>query len=170
MSDTLLLKGAAVLLLGLVLAAPSRADEKAELLGADENPPVVSEGVGDFKAKIRGDRIDFRLTYDVASGGSDIQQAHIHVENPGTNGPIAVFLCSNLGNTPAGATQRDCPPSPGEVEGEIVASDVITAGNVMAGDLDGLARLIEDGATYANVHTNSVPSGEVRGQINPRKR
>ena len=161
----------AALLLAVSASTSALADDEAEeLLGANENPPVVSAGKGEFEVEIEDDRIKFELTYDVASGGSDITQAHIHVQNPGNNGPIVVFLCTNLGNNPMGATQRDCPPSPGEVTGEIVAGDVITAGNVSAGDLEAVKRLLEDGAIYANVHTDAVPSGEIRGQVNPRER
>ncbi len=161
----------AALSIGLGAPLGASADEKATLIGADENPPVVSEGAGKFKAKIKKDRIEFTLDYDVASGGSDIVQAHIHVENPGNNGGIAVFLCTNMGNNPVIATERDCPPSPGKVKGNIVADDILTAGGVLdSGDLEGFARLLEDGATYANVHTGDHPGGEVRGQISPRKR
>lgn len=164
--------GAAALLLTFALASPAAADDEgeAELRGANENPIVISAGSGEFEAEIEKNEIEFELSYDVAAGASDILQAHIHIANPWDNGPVVVYLCSNLGNTPAGATQRDCPPSPGEVEGEIVAGDVLGVAGLAAGDLKGLARLIEDGATYVNVHTNAVPSGEVRGQINPRER
>jgi hypothetical protein len=36
--------------------------------------------------------------------GSDALQAHLHIANPGNNGGIVVFLCSNHGNTPPDAT------------------------------------------------------------------
>jgi hypothetical protein len=71
---------------------------------------------------------------------------HLHNANPGNNGGIVVFLCSNLGNTPVGAQVRPCPPSPpGLVEGEILIGDVLAfAGEppaatpiIEAGDLDG---------------------------------
>jgi CHRD domain len=176
---------------GLSQADTSRDDSsrrvKAErLVGGNENPPVVSEGSGMFKGWFRHDGIAFQLRYDVASEasdlapeGSDVTQAHLHIANPGTNGGITVFLCTNLGNTPMGATARDCPPSPGVVTGTIVMNDVqtVTAGEppdettiIEAGDLEGLSRLIKQGAVYANVHTDAHSGGEVRGQLNPRPR
>lgn len=158
----------AALLLNLGGIPVAIADEKARLLSVDENPPIITSADGRFKAKIHNDRIDFRLEYDGIE--SNIRQAHIHVENPGRNGPIAVFLCTNLGNTPLGATDRPCPASPGTVEGSIVADDVIMAGNVPAGDLDAIAQILRQGAAYINVHSFDHPGGEIRGQVSPRRR
>lgn len=146
------------------------AERSERLLGGNENPPVVSDGTGRFGAVLRKDRIDFKLRYDV----SNVTQAHVHIANPGNNGGIAAFLCSNLGNAPSEATQA-CPPSPTRVEGEILAADVLevldgTTVVLAAGDLEGLILLMRQGATYANVHTEDHPAGEVRGQVNPRER
>ena len=156
------------------LPAPGSADtadeERAErLLGGNENPPIISDGSGRFTATSEGDRIAFQLSYDVASEESDVLQAHLHIANPGNNGGIVVFLCSNLGNTPVGATVRECPDSPGEVTGDIEKDDVqpVSEGDppvaiIAAGDLEGLKRLIEQGSVYANVHTDDHPGGEIR--------
>src|SRR5687767_3018171 len=112
-------------------SAQTAAQERSEkLLGGNENPPVISEGSGSFTATTEGDAIAFELDYDVVSPespDSDVQQAHLHVANPGNNGPIVVFLCSNLGKVPPGATAQACPPSPGTVTGTIVAADVLAA-------------------------------------------
>jgi hypothetical protein len=149
------------------------------LIGGNENPPVVSSGAGTFKAEVDDEGIAFRLKYDVRSDDSDATQAHLHIANPGNNGGIVVFLCSNLGNTPDGATVRECPESPGEVRGEIVSADVLQVAEgtppdqtiiIGAGDLEGLKRLIEQGSVYANVHTTDHGSGEIRAQLSPRRR
>ena len=159
-------------------SAEAADQERAQrLLGGNENPPVISEGSGRFTATSEKGAIEFRLRYDVGSAESDAQQAHLHIANSGTNGPIVVFLCSNLGNTPPGATGRACPPSPAEVTGDIVADDVLAASEgdpaveiIAAGALEGLKRLIEQGSVYVNVHTDDHPAGEIRGQMNPRRR
>ena len=78
---------------------------------------------------------------------------------------VIVLLPSGKG------TPLESIPSPGEVTGEIVAGDVQQVeGIIQTGDLEGLKRLLEDGATYVNVHTNDHPTGEIRGQVNPRER
>jgi CHRD domain len=139
------------------------------LRGGNENPPVISEGSGTFRVQLQNGR--FRLSYEVASAESDVTQAHLHIGNPGTNGGIVVFLCTNEGNTPPGATERECPASPGEVTGEILETDVLPVDDIIAaGDLEGLERLARQGAVYANVHTDDHPAGEVRGQLSPRRR
>jgi hypothetical protein len=151
-----------------------------KLLGGNENPPVVSDGSGRFSARLKHDSILFRLSYDVASvvddEESDVVQAHLHIANPGNNGGVVAFLCSNNAGAP---TDRTCPSSPGEVRGEIFAGDVreVTEGMppnqvvvIEAGNLEGLMRLIEQGSVYANVHTVSYPGGEIRGQLEPRRR
>ena len=153
-------------------AAQAQQNRRAErLVGGNENPPVISEGTGRFRPRIAEDQIKFELSYD---GLLDVQQAHLHIANPGNNGGIVVFLCSNLGNAPAGATVRECPPA-GEVEGDIIATDVQTVVEdtttiIEAGDLPGLIRLIRQGSVYANVHTLAHPAGEIRGQLFPRIR
>jgi hypothetical protein len=96
------------------LPAPGNADPEEErvrsedILGGNENPPVISDGSGSFRARFGDDEIAFRLSYDMASDDSDVTQAHLHIANPGNNGGIVVFLCSNLGNTPQGAQRSAC--------------------------------------------------------------
>ena len=172
---------ATVLLLSAMFLPTLGDDASAEqvrserLLGGNENPPIISDGSGSFRARLREDRISFRLRYDVASDGSDVLQAHLHISNPGTNGGIVAFLCSNVEMPPP--TQPDCPDSPGEVSGDIFAEDVLPLPPppdepviIGAEDLEGLKRLIRQGSVYANVHTDDHPGGEVRGQVEPRRR
>ena len=180
LSATALLASAMLMLAVSAQAQPFvPTDSSQPLRGSHENPPVVSEGFGRFFANVietpEGvvQEIEYHLRYDVVDGASDVQQAHIHIANPGNNGGIVAFLCSNL-DAPA---DNDCPASPGNVDGVILPEDVlaVTEGDpavtiIEAGDIDGLAKLMFDGGTYANVHTDDHPDGEVRGQINPRTR
>jgi CHRD domain len=138
------------------------------LSGYQEVPALSTPGHGEFKAKIRGVGNDAEIQYELsyADTESAVQQAHIHFENATNNGPIVVFLCTNLGNGPAG-TQL-CPPAPATITGTITAENVgagAAGAGIAAGELDELLDAIRVGSTYVNVHTTGRPTGEIRSQI-----
>jgi hypothetical protein len=158
--------------LALLFAVPAaQADKlKVRLSGYQENPAISSPGAGEFEAQIHehsnGPRIEWQLSY----GGfaTAVQQAHIHIGARHTNGGISIFLCSNLGNGPAGT--QPCPAAPATIQGEATAADVIgpAAQLVTAGEIEEVLAAIRAGAAYVNVHTVAVPSGEVRAQLRGR--
>src|ERR687891_1574380 len=81
------------------------------LTGYEETPSAVSTtGNGTFNARISNDgtQIQWELSYADLEGA--IQQAHIHFGQKGVNGGISVFLCTNLGNGPAGTQPCPAPP------------------------------------------------------------
>ncbi|HEY8226454.1 MAG TPA: CHRD domain-containing protein [Pyrinomonadaceae bacterium] len=143
------------------------------LTGYEETPAAISTtGNGTFTARISNDgsRIDWELSYSDLEGA--VQQSHIHLGAKGTTGGITVFLCTNLGNGPAGT--QPCPAPPATISGTIVAADVspnipATAGarnqGLGTGELDELIQAIRAGATYVNVHSTTWPGGEIRSQI-----
>lgn len=142
------------------------------LTGYQEVPSVSTTGAGTFNARISNDesRIDWELSYSDLEGA--IQQSHIHFGQKGVNGGISVFLCTNLGNGPAGT--QPCPAPPATISGTIVAADVspnipATAAartqGINTGEIDELIKAIRAGSTYVNVHTTMWPGGEVRSQI-----
>ena len=92
-------------------------------------------------------------------------QAHIHFGSPSQVGGISVFLCTNLGNGPAGT--QACPPAPATVSGTITPTDVIGPGaqGLGAGQFDELIAAIRAGSTYVNVHSTLYPVGEIRAQL-----
>ena len=96
---------------------------RGALSGYQEVPAVSSTGTGRFQASVNatGDAIAYKLSYSGLEG--DVTQAHIHFGQRGVNGAIVTFLCSNLGNGPAGT--QACPPSPATVEGTIEADDIV---------------------------------------------
>lgn len=144
-----------------------------ELLTGFEEVPVVSTAAnGEFRARISTDesQIQYELSYSDLEGA--VQQAHIHLGQPGVNGGITVFLCTNLGNGPAGT--QPCPAPPATITGTITATDV--SPNIPAtaaartqgldtGEMAELIRAIREGATYVNVHSTRWPGGEIRKQI-----
>lgn len=157
---------ALVSLTGLVLAQGGFKISEY-LNGYEETPSAVSTtGNGTFSARISNDqsRIDWELTYNDLEGA--VQQAHIHFGQKGVTGPISVFLCTNLGNGPAGT--QPCPAPPATISGTITAADVTNLANergISAGELDELLKAVRAGATYVDIHSTRWPEGEVRSQI-----
>jgi hypothetical protein len=158
-------------LLGVAAAAVAGGggrDVREHLTGYQETPMTISTtGAGDFRAKVKHSQIEYRLSYSDLEG--DVTQSHIHLGAEATTGGISVFLCSNLGNGPAGT--QACPgPHSGTITGTIVPADVIgPAGQgIKPGEYAELLRAIRAGATYANVHSSLYPGGEIRAQLNER--
>lgn len=145
---------------------------KASLTGYHEVPAVSTTGNAEFRGQINDDRtaVDWSLTYNDLEGA--VQQAHVHIGNVGVNGGITVFLCTNLGNGPAGT--QPCPAPPATISGTIVAADV--SPNIPAtqaarnqglntGEFDEFLDAAQAGVLYVNVHSTLWPGGEVRSQI-----
>lgn len=147
---------AALLCSALVAQADERV--KARLHPFNEVPAVSSTGSGEFTAVIRDDAIEYELSYSGLEG-TTVVQAHVHLGQKDVNGGVSAFLCGG-GDKPA------CPLA-GTVTGTIDAADVIgpVAQGIAAGELAELIAAIRAGQTYANVHTNKHPGGEIRGQI-----
>jgi len=143
------------------------------LTGYQEVPSVSTTGNANFTARISNDesRIDWEMSYSDLEGA--IQQSHIHFGQKGVNGGISVFLCTNLGNGPAGI--QPCPAPPATISGTIVAADVspnipatapARTQGINTGELDELIKAIRANVTYVNIHSTLWPGGEIRSQIN----
>jgi CHRD domain len=155
---------------GAVALAQGGRDFKERLTGYEEVPALSTSGNGTFRASIRsgGSEIRYRLTY--AGLEAEPLQAHIHLGQRAVNGGISVFLCDNTGGGPTGT--QPCPDPPATVRGTLRASDVIgpAAQGIAPGEFGELVRAIRAGATYANVHTEKYPGGEIRAQLERRGR
>ena len=139
---------------------------RATLRGIEEPPSVSSTGRGTFRATISedGTSLSYTISYEDLEG--DVQQSHIHLGQKGVNGGVAVFLCTNLGNGPAGTPA--CPgPRAGTVSGTVTGDQIVgpTGQGLAPGEFAELLRAIDRKVTYANVHSVKHPTGEIRGQI-----
>jgi hypothetical protein len=152
--------------------AHDRSRFDASLTGYEEVPTLSTQGSGTFEAAInRGKdeiryRLDYRGPFDANPAGGTVTQAHIHLGAPAVNGGVVAFLCSNLGNGPAGTPA--CPPERGEVSGTITPAQVVGGAatqGIAPGEFAELVRALRAGAAYANVHTTTFGNGEIRGQI-----
>lgn len=143
------------------------------LIGYEEVPSISTAANGEFKARISRDETEIAYTLNYSDLEGAVQQSHIHLGQKGANGGITVFLCSNLGNGPAGT--QACPPAPATITGTITAADVspnipatLAARNqgLDTGEFAEFLSALRAGKTYVNVHSSKFPGGEVRSQIN----
>jgi hypothetical protein len=136
-----------------------RNEFKARLVGFNEVPAVSSTGRGRFSAQVRGDAIDWRLSYENLEGVTTTA-AHVHFGQKDVNGGVSLFLCGG-GGRPA------CTPDSGTFSGTATAADILgpTAQGIAPGEIAEVIRAMRAGKTYANVHTDKHPGGEIRGQV-----
>jgi hypothetical protein len=137
----------------------------ASLTGYSEVPLALSSpGRGLFKATVdkRKQEIRYLLAYDRLP--TTVDQAHIHFGSKSQAGGVSAFLCTNLGNGPAGT--QGCPAS-GTITGVLTAADVVgpSAQGIAAGEFRELVDAIEARTAYVNVHTTQYAAGEIRGQL-----
>jgi hypothetical protein len=144
---------ALVLVLGLArsgFAAQTRFS--AELSGDREVPAVKTDASGDFKLTVYKRALSFELNVDRLMNPTG---AHIHKGKKDENGPPIAGLFGG-------------PAKGGEFSGPL-AVGTITKESLL-GELQGktiadLVQLLKSGNTYVNIHTETFPDGEIRGQI-----
>jgi hypothetical protein len=145
----------AILAAPLGLASPAFAGDalkfETDLSGAQEVPPVMTEGVGEAKFESDGMRVDYELKWDDLT--TPAFAAHIHCGAVGVNGPVGVTLFAGAGETEGEVEAAFSAPDPGNGCGWEDLSDVLGA--------------MATGGAYVNVHTTQHPGGEIRGQVAP---
>jgi CHRD domain len=128
----------------------------ALMSGNQEVPPVENSAVGKatFRTKSNDTWIDYKINI---TGFSDATAAHIHLGKSGANGDILVDLLTGKKENPTRLGMA--------IRGNI--TDPMLAGPMQGKPLADLISAINNGDTYVNVHTQSNPDGEIRGQIQP---
>lgn len=146
-----------------MLAAPAVHSQterfSASLSGAGEVPPINTAGTADFQMTIQQGTITFELSWAGLSAPAEV--AHLHFAPSKVNGGVMIFLCG-------GGGQPDCPATTeGTITGTITAANVTgpAAQGINPGDLDSALEAVRDGLSYANMHNDNFPSGEIRGQV-----
>lgn len=139
---------------------------QVRLSGYQEDPQALSTaGTGQFRVQISEElqEIAFELSYESLEG--NVLQSHIHFGGRAQSGGVSVFLCTNLGNGPAGTAL--CPAAPATVSGVLTPASVVgPAGQgIAAGEFAELVQAIRNGTTYVNLHTSKYPAGEIRAQL-----
>ena len=174
---TLLLAGALVLAAS-ALQADERSRDKnvltAQLKPTNEVPALSSVASGKFRAVVNeaNQTISYEVSYEGLEG--KVIQSHIHIGQPGVNGGVSVFLCANPpAGPPAGFPVPPlCPTSPATVTGVLTPANIIgpnaqgvAPSTATSNEWAELVRAIRNRVTYANVHTDKFPAGEIRGAV-----
>ena len=138
-------------------ATPEEAESqlfRTVLTGDQEVPPVETEAKSTaFFRFLFNNRILVGIRFNVATFEDSIG-AHIHVGTVGENGPIILNLQPDARNFKITRFITVYYATAAQLRG------------IFAGlDLAALRNAMETGLTYFNVHTDTNPGGEVRGQI-----
>ena len=124
----------------------------SSLDGEQEDPPVITDASGNGQVVLSADRTTLRFALSVFDLAPDqITQAHIHVGEPGVNGPVVFFLSATSFTSP--------------LIGTLTAANFIPAPEVGVVTFEDFLAVLYAGDTYINVHTIMYPGGEVRGQL-----
>lgn len=140
----------------------------ADLDGYQETPTLSSPASGTLDVQISADGQSLSYTLTYSGLATNVRFAHIHIGRPAIAGGIMVFLCNNITPPPANVPLPPaCPQGGGTVTGTVTAADVlaVTAQGVKAGDFAAFVAALRSEAAYGNVHTDTFPAGEIRGQI-----
>jgi len=134
----------------------------------NETGAIFSGGTGTLTVTLdtKLQSANYTLTYSGLS--ANVTQSHIHFGKEHVPGGIFAFLCTNLGNGPAGTPA--CPAGGGTVTGMITPASILAVPgqHITAGDFNVLVQALESDTAYGNVHTVNFPAGEIRGQIRER--
>ena len=155
--------GTGAIVSGVVIRSAGADAGATTLRGFEEVPAIVTPGFGQLQLTINDatQTINWRLRWSGLSGGP-VLFAHIHVGQAGVNGGVSAFLCG-------GSTKPACAQGgSGQIlSSTIVPADVIgpSGQGVNAGEWAKLVSAIRAGKAYANIHTQTYPGGEIRGQI-----
>jgi hypothetical protein len=139
------------------------------LSGYEETLVALSTtGNGHFRARINKDETEIAWELSFGDLEGTVTQSHIHFGARAQTGGVSVFLCTNLGNGPAGT--QACPASAPEsnpLTGVATAADVIgpAAQGIAPGEFAELLAAIRAGVAYVNVHSTKYPGGEIRAQF-----
>jgi hypothetical protein len=118
------------------------------LSGANEVPPVATAHSGTFRLELHKSKDEGSVDVFTNIPDGQVVGAHLHVGIMGENGPVILDLM------PGGASS---------LVKKFTASDFTGNGGITTWDQ--FLNALTLGQIYVNVHTNTHPSGEVRGQL-----
>ena len=114
------------------------------------HPDVTATGMAGFIVNSGNSKVWYQIEGEGLKG---VTQAHIHSGKASENGPVVATLFKGSKDTVNGAL----------VQGSITADKL--EGPLKGKSISDLVSLIDKSSAYVNVHTQSFPDGEIRGQI-----
>jgi CHRD domain len=123
------------------------------LNGKNEVPShadITATGISGFIVNSGNSKVWYQIE---AEGLKGVTQAHIHSGKAGENGPVVASLFKGNMDAVSGAL----------VQGSITADKL--EGPLKGKSISDLIDLFDDASAYVNVHTETFPDGEIRGQI-----
>jgi hypothetical protein len=147
----------AAVLTGAAAASAQVVVATATLGGGEETPILLSGAAGTAEVAIDTTAKEFAVTLRIFNIPTTTTAAHIHVGSKGVAGPVVI----------------DFPAIAGRL-GDFVTSfrvgEAAFRANPAIGinTIDDVIQAVANGNAYVNVHTNSFPAGEIRGQLVPK--
>jgi hypothetical protein len=128
-----------------------------------QDPAVVSDGAGAVQVRFARDLSAVAAKVEIADLTSGVAAGHLHCAPAGQNGPVILDLM----------------PTAGASEGTIV-DDRFTNDDLSGADceatcgfpVNNIASLrfaADEGCIYVNIHSETFPGGELRGQLLEKK-
>jgi hypothetical protein len=124
---------------------------EAVLSGSNEVPARSTAANGRAHVIIHGDTVSFSVEVDDIS---NLTVSHIHTGASGTNGPVRVNLYTGG-------------PVITTADKMVLAQGSFDASGVTGISYAQLVSEIRAGTAYVNVHSQTFPGGEIRGQLRP---
>jgi CHRD domain-containing protein len=122
----------------------------ANLSGQEEVPPVQTQATGVAEFTLMGmDLVNYTVNASNIQGAT---AGHIHLGKPGENGPVVITLF-----------KYDTPMDQISETGSFTAADL--EGPMAGQPFQELGTAALNGGLYVNIHTETNPNGEIRGQI-----
>ncbi len=113
-------------------------------------PVVASDGEGEATLELRRDSVRFSVKWEDLT--SNVVAGHIHCAPAGSPGAVGVTLVHEPPLDPDDRIRGSfTAPDPGNGCGWMTLDDVLVA--------------LVTGNAYVNIHTESNPRGEIRGQV-----
>lgn len=151
----------------------------ATLTGNQQVPPVKTNGIGTASFELLDDNKTLHYQINVLDVPK-ITGIHIHQGKAGENGDVIVNLYNPKENifqnenkieneTKLSQIESNSVTINGNTQNSLIASGTINnsdlKGPLLGKDISDLINLMQSKNTYVNVHSESYPDGEIRGQI-----